>query len=311
MISHPHGIHAIDAHYVRPMLDAVHLIVERGRAAFVDCGTSYTAPHLLAALQSLEIAPDQVDYVFLTHAHLDHAGGAGQLLRALPNARAVLHPRAAPHLMAPEILIEGSIAVYGEETYRRLYGEVLPVPQERVVITEDGMRLALAGRNFEFLHTPGHALHHYAMADLDHGGIFTGDIFGVSYRELDVEGKNFIFPTTTPTQFDPAQMLQSIDRIVARQPECVYLTHYSRVTGVPALATVLRAQVEAFAALALRHAALPDRRARIATDMMTLWIDSLRAMGSPLADADLIDLLGLDARLNADGLVSWLERTKK
>ena len=142
------------------MLDAVHLIVERGRAAFVDCGTSYTAPHLLAALQSLGIAPDQVDYVFLTHAHLDHAGGAGQLLRALPNARAVLHPRAAPHLMAPEILIEGSIAVYGEETYRRLYGEVLPVPQERVVITEDGMRLALAGRNFEFLHTPGHALHH-------------------------------------------------------------------------------------------------------------------------------------------------------
>ncbi len=293
------------------MLDAVHLIVERGRAAFVDCGTSYTAPHLLAALQSLGIAPDQVDYVFLTHAHLDHAGGAGQLLRALPNARAVLHPRAAPHLMAPDILIEGSIAVYGEETYRRLYGEVLPVPQERVVITEDGMRLALAGRNFEFLHTPGHALHHYAMADLDHDGIFTGDIFGVSYRELDVEGKNFIFPTTTPTQFDPAQMLQSIDRIVARQPECVYLTHYSRVTGVPALAAILRAQVEEFAALALRHAALPDRRARIATDMMTLWIDSLRAMGSPLADADLMDLLDLDAKLNADGLVSWLERTKK
>jgi glyoxylase-like metal-dependent hydrolase (beta-lactamase superfamily II) len=311
LISHPHGIHAIDAQYMRPMLDAVHLIVERDRAAFVDCGTSYTAPHLLAALQSLGIAREQVDYVFLTHAHLDHAGGAGQLLRALPNARAVLHPRAAPHLISPELLIQASIGVYGEENYRRLYGEILPLPRERVVITEDGMRLALAGRNFEFLHTPGHALHHYAMADLDHGGIFTGDIFGVSYRELDVDGKNFIFPTTTPTQFDPAQMLQSIDRIVARQPECVYLTHYSRVTGVPALAAVLRAQVEAFAALALRHAALPDRRARIAADMTTMWIESLRAMGSPLADADLMDLLGLDAKLNADGLVSWLERTKK
>ncbi len=311
MISHPHGIHAVDAHYVRPMLDAVHLIVERDRAAFVDCGTSYSVSYLLAALQSLGIAHEQVDYVFLTHAHLDHAGGAGQLLRALPNARVVLHPRAAPHLISPDVLVQASIGVYGEENFQRMYGEILPVPQERVVITEDGMRLALAGRNFEFLHTPGHAMHHYAMADLDHGGIFTGDIFGVSYRELDVDGKNFIFPTTTPTQFDPAQMLQSIDRIVARRPECVYLTHYSRVTGVPALAAMLRPQVETFAALALRHAALPDRRARIATDMMTLWIDSLRAMGSPLADVDLMDLLGLDAKLNADGLVSWLERTTK
>jgi hypothetical protein len=105
--------------------------------------------------------------------------------------------------------------------------------------------------------------------------------------------------------------LQSIDRIVARQPECVYLTHYSRVTGVPALAAVLRAQVEAFAALALRHAALPDRRARIAADMMALWIEALRAMGSPLTDSALAAVLGLDAKLNADGLVSWLERTKK
>lgn len=311
MITHPHGIHAIDTHYMRPMLDAAHLIVERDRAAFVDCGTSYSTPYLLAALQSLGIARDQVEYVFVTHAHLDHAGGAGQLLRALPNARAVLHPRAAPHLIAPDVLIQASIGVYGEADFRRLYGEILPVPRERVVVTEDGMRLRLAGREFEFLHTPGHAMHHYAMADLDHGGIFTGDIFGISYRELDVDGRNFIFPTTTPTQFDPAQMLQSIDRIVARQPECVYLTHYSRVAGVPALATVLRRQVEAFEALALRHAALPDRRARIAADMMAMWIDALRAMGSPLADAELMDVLGLDARLNADGLVAWLERTKK
>jgi glyoxylase-like metal-dependent hydrolase (beta-lactamase superfamily II) len=311
LIAHPHGIHAIDTHYLRPMQDAAHLIVEGGRAAFVDCGTSYSVPYLLAALASLRLAPEQVDYVFLTHAHLDHAGGAGQLMSALPAARAVLHPRAAPHLISPELLIRASIGVYGEENYRRLYGEILPVPKERVLITEDGLRLALAGRTFEFLHTPGHAMHHYAMADLDHGGIFTGDIFGISYRELDVAGKNFIFPTTTPTQFDPAQMLQSIDRIVARQPECVYLTHYSRVTGVPALAAVLRAQVEAFAALALRHAALPERRARIAADMMALWIESLRAMGSPLTDSDLVAVLGLDARLNADGLVSWLERIKK
>ena len=311
MISHPHGIHAIDAQYVRPMLDAVHLIVEKGRAAFVDCGTSHSVPHLLAALNSLGLAREQVDYVFLTHAHLDHAGGAGQLLRALPNATAVLHPRAAPHLIAPEKLIQASIVVYGAENYRRLYGEILPVAQERVMLTEDGMRLNWAGRNLEFLHTPGHAMHHYAMADLDHNGIFTGDIFGISYRELDVDGRPFIFPTTTPTQFDPEQMRQSVDRIVARQPECVYLTHYSRVTGIPALAESLKEQVVAFAEIAQRHAALPDRRDRIAADMLALWIARLRLHGSRLSDAELNEVLGLDANLNTDGLISWLERARK
>jgi glyoxylase-like metal-dependent hydrolase (beta-lactamase superfamily II) len=229
LTEHPHGITAIDTHYVRPLMDAAHLIVHRGRAAFVDTGTSRSVPHLLAALDALGVGRDAVDFVFLTHVHLDHAGGAGQLMRELPHARAVLHPRAAPHMIEPAKLIAGSIAVYGESAYRRLYGEIVAIDPERILVTQDGTRVELAGRSFEFIHTPGHALHHHCIVDHEANCIFSGDTFGISYREFDVDGRPMIMPTTTPTQFDPPQLLHSIDRLLSFAPESMYLTHYSRV----------------------------------------------------------------------------------
>src|SRR5690348_16506195 len=132
LISHPHGITAVDTDYIRPGLAAAHVIAQGGRAAFVDVGTNHSVPRLLAALESLRIARDAVDFVFLTHVHLDHAGGAGALMRELPSARAVIHPRGAPHMADPAKLIRASMVVYGEATYRALYGELVPIPQERI-----------------------------------------------------------------------------------------------------------------------------------------------------------------------------------
>src|ERR1700761_1510891 len=138
-----HGISAIDTDYVRPRLDASHLIVRDGRAAFVDTGTTHSVPRLLEALVQAGLAPGQVDYVFLTHIHLDHAGGAGELMKHLPNAKVVVHPRGAGHMVHPEKLIEGTKAVYGEEEFRRLYGEIPGIPAERVIQATDGMKLKL------------------------------------------------------------------------------------------------------------------------------------------------------------------------
>ena len=185
----PHGIHAIDTGFHRPRFDAAYLMVEAGRAAFIDTGTNHAVPRLLAALAATGLAPEAVDWLIVTHVHLDHAGGAGLLLRSLPNARFVVHPRGARHMIDPSALYEGARAVYGDEEMARSYGKLFAVPAERVVSPVDGETLALAGRPLHFIDTPGHARHHHCIWDERSRGMFTGDTFGLSYREFDVGGR--------------------------------------------------------------------------------------------------------------------------
>ncbi len=305
-----HGITAIDTHYVRARLDASHLIRHGGRAAFVDTGTTLSAPYLLAALEARGVAREAVDWVFLTHIHLDHAGGAGALLEALPNARAAVHPRGAGHLADPARLIAATRQVYGDALYERLYGEIRPIPAERLVVTDDGAALALAGRTFRFLHTPGHALHHQVIHDPFADAVFTGDTFGIAYRELDVGGRPFLMPTTTPTQFDPDQLHASIDRVLALGTSAAFLTHYSRVGDLPRLGAELHAGLDAYVGFALRHAADPDPIPGIVA-AMTAWAwGELDARGHEACEATRRLLLEDDIRLNADGLLAWLARRR-
>jgi glyoxylase-like metal-dependent hydrolase (beta-lactamase superfamily II) len=308
---HPHGITAIDTEYVRPGHAAAHLIADGGRAAFVDVGTNYSVPYLLAGLAELGIARASVDYLLLTHVHLDHAGGAGALLRELPNAQALLHPRGAPHMIDPSKLIAGSQLVYGKERFGRLYGTLVPMPAARVRTVADGERITLGGRSLELIHTPGHALHHYAVVDAAHASIFPGDTFGISYRELDSPKGPFIFPTTTPTQFDPQQLVMSIDRMLAYRPESMYLMHFSRVCDVPRLGEELKTEVREFARLARAHAQDADPAAAIAADMLNLWLTRARAHGSSLSDTQIGTLLAGDLDLNTQGLIAWLSREQR
>ena len=303
------GVYLIDTLYVRPGLAASHLVVDDGRAAFVDTGAAPAAPRLLAALEELGIAREQVDYLFLTHVHLDHAGGAGQLIRALPNARAVLHPRGAPHMIDPSKLIAGSIQVYGEALYRELYGELLPIPAERVLVAEDGLRLRLGRRTFEFFDAPGHARHHHCPVDLDHREVYAGDNFGICYREFDTARGPFMLPTTTPVQFEPDALHATIDRLMSYQPRRVCQTHFGPVTDVERLAEDLHSALVELVRIARRHAQDPDRRARIEEDMFR-WL-SVR-LDEHGYDGDLARrhaFLDEDVRLNAAGLEVWLDRS--
>ena len=213
------GVVAVDTLYQRPLADASHLVVSEGRAAFVDTGTNSSVPLLLDALAQYDLDPGDVDYVFLTHVHLDHAGGAGSLMRQLPNARCVIHPRGAPHMADPAKLIAGTQGVYGKEKAFELYGEIVPIDAQRIIVAGDEDNFCFGGREVRALHTEGHARHHYCLHDPGSRGVFTGDSFGVSYRELDTDNGEIVFPTATPVQFDPAEAHKSVEPAPNRSPQ--------------------------------------------------------------------------------------------
>ena len=301
------GVFVIDTGFHRPMFDASFLLVEDGRAAFIDTGTNFAVPRLLAALADLGLAPAAVDYVIPTHVHLDHAGGAGLLMQSLPNATLLVHPRGARHMIDPQALYQGALTVYGQAEMDSAYGSLVAVPAERVQATADGMTVDLAGRPLLFIDTPGHARHHHCIWDERSRGWFTGDTFGLSYREFDTAQGAWIMPTSTPVQFEPEPLRNSIQRLLARKPDWMYLTHYGRVGDVQRLAGLLFEQIDAMVALASAQRGASGRHAALKAGLTQLCREQLKRHG--LQDIDTgIAGLALDIELNAQGLGVWLDR---
>jgi len=303
-----HGIHTIDTGFVRPRFDAAYLIVENARGAFVDCGTNFAVPRMLDALRQAGLTVNDVDWLILTHVHLDHAGGAGALMAQLPHARLVVHPRGARHMIDPAQLWAGASAVYGEAVMERTYGRLQPVPSERVVEAPDNHVVDLAGRPLRCLDTPGHAKHHLCVYDERSRRCFSGDTFGLGYHQFDTVNGPFVIPTTSPVQFDPDALHASLRRLVSLQPEAVCLTHYGAVEQVEKLADDLHSRIDAMVALARRAVGLPDRQARLMDALADFYAEQAAAHGWAGSRAKLLELLGTDIELNAQGLLVWLDR---
>lgn len=304
------GIIAIDTEYARPLHDASHLIVETGRAAYVDTGVNSSVPLLLDALVQQDLDVGDVDYVVLTHVHLDHAGGAGRLMQQLPNAKCVVHRYGARHMVDPTKLMAGTEAVYGKAETERMYGRIEPIDEKRIVIPEDEQWFALNGRPLQTINTEGHARHHHVLNDPQSKGVFTGDSFGVSYREHDTAKGEIVFPTTTPVQFDPDEAHKAVDRIMACDPEQVYLTHYSRVQNLDRLAAQMHDGINAYVRMAREHEHDDNRSAVLRASLLDYYEQRLLEHGYA-GDRDSIrSVLGGDADLNAQGLEVWLNKAK-
>ncbi|UJP06383.1 MAG: MBL fold metallo-hydrolase [Nitrosomonas sp.] len=302
-----YGISAIDAQFHRPNRAAIHLLVEKDAVALIDTGTNSSIPGVIEAMRQKSIAPEAVVYVILTHIHLDHAGGAGECMRRFPNAKLVVHPRGAGHMANPARLVAGAIGVYGETEFRRVYGDIPSIDATRIIEATDEFRLDFNGRDLLFLDTPGHARHHNCIFDERSRSFFTGDTFGVSYRELDVDGREFVFPTTSPVQFDPEAAHASIDRIMGYDPRYAYLTHYGQIGHLTHHAEAMHFLIDAHVAIAQQGKNAPDRQSAISSALRELLLQRLTQHGCRLAQNEIDELLRSDIRLNTLGLMHWLD----
>jgi glyoxylase-like metal-dependent hydrolase (beta-lactamase superfamily II) len=307
------GICCIDTGLYRPRHTACYLVEDSDELAFIDCGSSNNVAGLLDVLQALGFRPEQVRYVMPTHVHLDHAGGAGALMAACPNATLVTHERGAPHMIDPSKLQAGATAVYGEHAFEQTFGNLVPVPTERVVAARDEQCFALGARRLRFADTPGHANHHGCLFDEDSRIWFTGDTFGLSYREFDADDRPMVLATTTPVAFDPDAWLASLDKLMAAEPAAMCLTHFGRVDQPATLVTQLRDSIQAHAGLALAEEPNGEtgRARRLQQAVEALLLDQVQRH-QPGMDVDQArQLLALDIELNAQGLHVWLKRRAK
>lgn len=305
------GIYLLDTAHHRADMAACYIMIHQGEVAIIETGTKDTVPFILNALATQGIDTTSVKYVIPTHVHLDHAGGAGKLMQALPHAQLIVHPQGARHMIDPSKLQAGATAVYGEVHFQKMYGDLIPIDPAQVVSIEDGQTLKLGDRTLTFLDTPGHARHHVCIYDEVSNGFFTGDTFGLAYQELTTEKGPFLFPTTTPVQFDPEAMKASISRLMSYHPDRMFLTHYGMIENLPPLAERLNKMVDIYVQMAQEiKSNYPKEQwyAELEKGMYDVLLGELADHGTHLSPAEYKAVIEMDVRLNAQGLEVWLSK---
>lgn len=304
-----HGISCIDTGMIRAGLAAAYIMQQGDKAAIIETGTHVCVPTILEALAELGITTEQVEYIIPTHVHLDHAGGAGGLMAACTNATLLIHPRGARHMIEPAKLKAGTIAVYGEEIFASVYGDLIAIDENRVTIAEDGSEFMLNDRQLLCYDSPGHARHHMCIHDPLSEGIFSGDTFGVSYPELSAGcEQRFIFPPTTPVHFDPPVWQQTLKRLMALKPKRMYLTHFGMVENLEPLAADLHQQIEDYANIALAQKDNANPMPALLDALNKDTLARLKKVGSPMSVEEQTAIVSMDNGINAQGLAIWLSQ---
>ncbi len=302
------NITCIDTEHMRKDFVAAYLIENKGRAAFIDTGCYLSVPTLLATLDAKNIPYANVDYIILTHIHLDHAGGAGELIKHLPNASIYVHEYGAQHLIDPSKLRAGVIGVYGELFFKQFLGDLIATPEDKVIIAKDNDEITLGGRVLKFIDTPGHARHHLCIWDELSCGIFSGDTLGVSYREFDTAQGELIFPPTTPVQFDPEAWIDTIDKLMAFKPRVAYLTHFNQIEFNQHSADMLIQHINGFTDIAKQHQNTNNRHKAIKESLLSYLLEIATNHGVLLDQTQQIKLFKGDLEICAQGLGVWLDR---
>lgn len=298
-----HGIYHLDTHYIKPGVASFYCIVHNHDIAVIETGTSRSLPYLQSFLSDLKLSADRVKYIIPTHVHLDHAGGAGVMMQAFPNAQLIIHPRGARHMIDPTKLVSATKGVYGELLFNQFYGNIPSIDESRVISAEHESRFHLNDRELLIVDTPGHAYHHFCVVDSFSQGIFTGDTFGQSYPNLIYQNKRIVLPTTTPIHFNPEALFGSIDLLMSFQPERMYLTHFNMLPEPALVVDQYKSTLQDFVQLTESIKPVDD----------TFLPTMIKEMGELISNQfelppDLIKTqLAMDIKLNSQGLAYWYQ----
>jgi glyoxylase-like metal-dependent hydrolase (beta-lactamase superfamily II) len=298
------GVSVIDSGYFSKDFAAIYIIQQNNKVAIIETGTTYSVSNVQIALEKIHLSFVDVAYIIPTHVHLDHAGGAGELMKQCQNASLIVHPRGARHMIDPTKLIAGAMAVYGKQKFKKLYGEIIPIEASRVIEAVDNFILDFDGRELKFIDTPGHAKHHFCIWDKQTESMFTGDTFGISYRDLDHKDEIYIFPSTSPVQFDPEELIKSIHKIMEYNPQRVCLTHFAAIRPTHKVVEQLIDGIHFVSNLAKKYATEDDAKLLIHNDMMSYFLKGFKKIG--VKDLDFCrERLELDVKINTLGLIYW------
>lgn len=272
-------------------------LVAGTRPALVETGAQTSVPAVLRALDAMSLGPDDLAWIVLTHVHLDHCGGVGELAVAFPRATVVVHQRGAPHLVEPTRLVAASAAVYGE--HAALYGGLTPVDADRIMAVGDGAVIGLGGsRQLTMVDAPGHARHQMAVLDEATGTVMAGDALGVRLAD------GGLYPAIPPPEFDLAQSLDTLRRLAQIEPETLLLGHFGPVPN-PLEAIACAASQQSLAA-EVAWDAWRSGGASAVESAVSQALPLRETVRSPAA-AEIWERLGW-APNNAAGLARWAER---
>lgn len=301
------GVHRFDTRYIRPRHTSCVIVVDGGRAAIFDTGVAANVEALLAAVEALGLTPEAVDHVIVSHVHLDHMGGIGQLAQRLPEARVAVHPSGRPHLVDPAKLEKGARAVFGDDFVDRQYGAIEPVAAERIVDTQDDDTLTVGTRELRIVHTPGHAWHHQSVWDPRTATVLAADAFGLVYPGMVGPDGPFAMLPTAPPQLAPEAMHASLDRIVDLAPARVLPSHFAVIEEPERVAGQLHRLMDQWLEQTLEAASIEDVETRIAD----VCAADLRQRGRGDEIDEMRRLCAMDLQLNAMGLWHWRQRREE
>ncbi|HWG74864.1 MAG TPA: MBL fold metallo-hydrolase [Acidimicrobiales bacterium] len=274
-------------------------LIEGPEPVLVETGAQSSVPALLAALSAHGVAPGDLAGIAVTHIHLDHAGGVGDVARAFPRATVYVHERGARHLVDPERLVRSAATVYGD-LLDSLYGRLDPTPTERIHVLADGEDIRVGpDRSLTTIDSPGHAKHHLALHDSASGIIFAGDAVGVRLPDAGV-----LRPATPPADFDLDQALSSLGKFRDRRPEGIALAHYGLVPDPVAILEEAEGTLRQWAEVA-------ERAWRAGADITAALEEAFATDYDGMDPAQRKKLETLNGvHSNAAGLKRWLETTK-